>query len=730
MARERETTGDLIQERAEYFFKYLPTHLLLGSKTIRLRQLLLSFEFINYKVMHTGVLDVLADLEKFHSNADRMSLPSSAFRATRLLQEALSLSEHVLLHHPWELASQLVGRLHGSEEPAIQTIIEDARNTEGIWLRPTYALPSRPGCTLLRSFGHGNNDTVMALQYSADYSLVVTGHAFGEVHVWAVGSGQEELAVLMKHNEPISVISISKDGRLAVTGARDGSFRTWDLDHFSLLNSMDIDRGEIKHMSVSADSRVAALCEGNGTLTIWDLENQCISATLHSDSEFLGVDLCASMRIAVTASTDESIIVWDLDNMTQMTTIGGASPETRAIVTSNDGRIVAAGDSRGGLKVWRLDSQRLITNLVAHENSILSVAVSADGRRAATASMDRTAKVWDLETSGIVNTLSGHARMVTAVGLNYDGSQAITGSFDGKLRVWNVDSKTKHVAPQLTDWATDIAFFADGQGVMLRFRDGSLRILDHDGTPIRELRLNTYPKTKIAVDSQNDIAVFGSEEGDIEIWDLSELRLVKTTNVKTGITAMDIAGDHGHVVFGSSKGGVFILNMGQHARLSKIGEQSDYVSFIACTKDGQYCVSGSGELNIWNITQRSLVATIAGHNEGITDVIWTTDGCQVITSSGDRTVSVWDAVSGKLLRTTDQHPDHIDSIAVIENQPYLVAASNDTLYVWNIENGDLVTTFTADADITCIAAGGQTIAFGDTLGQGQVLRLECDKYLQ
>lgn len=76
---------------------------------------------------------------------------------------------------------------------------------------------------------------------------------------------------------------------------------------------------------------------------------------------------------------------------------------------------------------------------------------------------------------------------------------------------------------------------------------------------------------------------------------------------------------------------------------------------------------------------------LKGHSEDVTEVAYTYDGKKILTSSLDRTIKVWDAESGKCLKTkTESSP--ISCISVSKMGMLAVFGNEDgSVKAWNFE---------------------------------------------
>ncbi|MEQ8785853.1 MAG: hypothetical protein RIC55_06125 [Pirellulaceae bacterium] len=88
------------------------------------------------------------------------------------------------------------------------------------------------------------------------------------------------------------------------------------------------------------------------------------------------------------------------------------------------------------------------------------------------------------------------------------------------------------------------------------------------------------------------------------------------------------------------------------------------------------------------------VQTCAGHSRGVLTVAWLPDGERLLSAGLDQSLRLWDAKSGALLRTLDNHTAEVRDLAVRPGDhpiPMIASASADrTLRLWQPTIGRLV----------------------------------------
>src|SRR5215216_1007650 len=98
--------------------------------------------------------------------------------------------------------------------------------------------------------------------------------------------------------------------------------------------------------------------------------------------------------------------------------------------------------------------------------------------------------------------------------------------------------------------------------------------------------------------------------------------------------------------------------LASHLRLTLKGH-TDVVTSVAVSPDGTHTAtsSGDGTVKIWEAQTGKVTLTLSGHNDSVSSVAFNRDGLRLVTASWDKTAKVWDAVSGKLLVTLSGHTE-------------------------------------------------------------------------
>jgi WD40 repeat protein len=217
--------------------------------------------------------------------------------------------------------------------------------------------------------------------------------------VWDVGSGEKTRDLFGTKYEMVS--AISRDGRYALSGVREGTVTLRDFVTSEQLLSVKAHAMSLSALAFSPDGRYFGTgCEANeDNLKVWDLHTGQLIRTFDKSTEFIS---------AIAFTPDGKYLL-------------SGNPSTNAI-----------------LRLWDISTGEVARTFAGHTNDVYAVAISADGKYILSGGRDATVRLWDLATGEIVKNFAGHAGNVKAVSFAANGKQAVSASDDGSTRLWNL----------------------------------------------------------------------------------------------------------------------------------------------------------------------------------------------------------------------------------------------------------------------------------------------------
>jgi WD40 repeat protein/transcriptional regulator with XRE-family HTH domain len=209
---------------------------------------------------------------------------------------------------------------------------------------------------------------------------------------------------------------------------------------------------------------------------------------------------------------------------------------------------------------------------------------------------------------------------------------------------------------------------------LLRLSRGHLRGVDLSGLTIREAYLQE-------VEAQ-DASLAGAH-----------LTEVMTTSAFHYPTQVSTSADGSYVAAATSTGEVCLWRIADRTLLATLSGHDGAVWGVALSSDGRLVVSGGfdGTVRLWDSTTSRSVATLHGHTGGVNGVALSADGRIVASGGYDATVRLWDAASGHALATLEGHTAGVNGVALRGDGRVVVSGSWDgTVRLWETETGRLL----------------------------------------
>jgi WD40 repeat protein len=140
---------------------------------------------------------------------------------------------------------------------------------------------------------------------------------------------------------------------------------------------------------------------------------------------------------------------------------------------------------------------------------------------------------------------------------------------------------------------------------------------------------------------------------------------------------------------------------------------------VAWSHDGQCVAAGGvgGAVRIWDAVTGRRLRTLKGHTGPVHAVAWSPDGQMLATASSDQTARIWLPTNGTLAQTLTGHTGAVRSVAWSPDGARLTTGSDDrTASIWDPQ-GSLVRTLVHHAGSVSAVAwspDGQLLASGGT----------------
>ncbi|MEU0395749.1 WD40 repeat domain-containing protein [Streptomyces sp. NPDC006208] len=530
---------------------------------------------------------------------------------------------------------------------------------------------------------------------------VVTGTCSGGVRVWDLNTGTVRMA-LGGHKGWVRAVGCTViDGRpYAVTAGEDCLVRMWDLVDGSEHARMSGHTDEVRAVAFAeVGGRPVAVTGGyDNTVRVWDLEDGVEHAVLTGHTSAVYSVAC--------------------------TVIDGV-PHA---VTGSGGELTA--------RVWCLTDGSERALLSGHTSWISAVnCVSLDGRpHALTTGGDRTVRLWDLTDDSQRAVLTGHDGYVDVLACAaVEGRPyAVSGGHSSRPRVWDLCDALLPVARKGHTGTVEAvqAVTIEGRPHAVTGGDTTVRVWDlADGT--ERLTLPNQHRVEVlacATVDDRPHAVTGACCGDVRVWDLAAgtgIRSLPGHNQRVETLAWADVNGRPHVVTCDQDRTVRVWDLEDDTGRPFLSDRtrSAVRGMESVAIDGRpHLVTGSDDaaLRVWRFTARSrrIIATVhTGHHSIRTLAHTVIDGRpHALTVGGnDTVVQVWDLADGTLRATLPGHASGVLAVACTTRDGRTDAITLDnggTVYVWELAEVRLREKVELPARAQCVAAVGPDLVIG------------------
>lgn len=321
--------------------------------------------------------------------------------------------------------------------------------------------------------------------FVAAFTELRDGRASEAGRFWLYDSDGKQPLEPDRHNEALTAIAFSSDGKKVITGSEDHRVLVWDAISSNLLDTLATHKGAVRDIEVTgdvilsagADARMHRATLGGGDEVILEPIGGGVNALIRSPDgsrivtgDFVGkvwsFSVATGQKIAEhSGGAFEEIYDLAFSPDGKYFAIAGASPEihivsvasgtklialapdgprsNHAVAFSPDGKMLASGGDDHVVRLWGTSSWSQLRQIEGSDGTVRAVVFSPSGARIAAGSSDEAARVWDTHTAEQVTMLAGHRGAVTALAFSPDGTKLATASRDRTALIWDLPPEEK-----------------------------------------------------------------------------------------------------------------------------------------------------------------------------------------------------------------------------------------------------------------------------------------------
>jgi WD40 repeat protein len=388
-----------------------------------------------------------------------------------------------------------------------------------------------------------------------------------------------------------------------------------------------------------------------------------------------------------------------------------------------------------GIQIWDINTGKFNLELIGHKDKCTSVDFSPNCDKILTASWDKSVKVWDAKTGNLMHNLIGHNEEVYRACFNKDGYKVLSTSYkftklwdtkNGKLLYTIYDTISQHIktpnaffspsskqfikthydtySTNIYDVLTgkiidSVPFVVSNQNCISYSNDGNKLLLSPYETVVWSLKSKTQllnisshvrALSSIYATEENDKIFIGSNDTTYEVWNTSKMVFNENTKEYRYFERRN----NNSILFEMYLTTAGVWDIKLDTLLFTI-QRNSYInsSSLKYSPDKKTILCGweDGIITLYDALSGKLILTLSAHSKMIKNIEFSKDSKQIVSSSLDGTAKIWDLSTGKCLHELKGSTKGLYNVVYSnDNLKVATAGVDGKVLIWNALNGLLI----------------------------------------
>ncbi len=570
------------------------------------------------------------------------------------------------------------------------------------------------------------DQNIQSADLGPDGQRILVGDATGKVRLWGITTG-EPIGKPMQHQDPVNVVAISPDGKLALSGCgASGNIEKSEAPEACLWN---LDTGELIYRFTHKHAVLTAGYSHDGKYVFTGGWDRCVHIWTVTDGKQVGqpfrhpgpvvaADLSPDGKYLITAFEVKSMRTGRQKTRLWEVATGKLlceSPHVRMCTLSL--RFTLAGAALWAtvegkdVQLWELSADGSERSLSVLEQAAIprTASFSADKRRILIGSDDRRARLWEVSTGQAVAAQVVNEDPVTFVTFSRDGTHFLTGCDSGTTRRWRTPPERSVSLPLMPQhpYPLEVACSPTGDIIVTVSHDGrrdTHSVIEcwstSTGQPLIKFKRSGYVR-KVVFDPLGESILIGEVQPDrangrgcAQVQSLTSPAAVGPPLVHAElVTAAAWSPNGRYLVTGTAEGAVRLWEVKTGECIRWLPSRHGRVHDLAFSPDGRWIASANLQRTAGLWDWRADAVFSLPHVDPVHAVAFSPDGSKLLTGSGDTSIlrgeaRQWDVTKRISLHQPLRHNAAVHSVAYSSHGRMLVTGSADgTAQVWNAITG-------------------------------------------
>lgn len=533
---------------------------------------------------------------------------------------------------------------------------------------------------------NGPSNIMHGIRFSAD-GRTILANPDAAIQLWDVDHPEQWIVNMQGFTDFPRSIAFSPDGQTLVHSTQEQTLKLWNLKTGECYLTIRDRTNLVRYPVFSPDGTLLACTSLDQTIKLWNAKTgEYLRSLVGHTQSVSNIQFAPDGKIIASISYDQTIKLWNLSTGECIKTFAEHNNwQLFALAFSPDGKTLASGGGDHAVKLWDTQTGKCIRTLQGYTNAVPSIAVSSDAERLASAHEDKIIRLWNLATHQVIKTLEAPTDLTWMVAFAPASTNQVLAdhgidveilagvSSDYMVRLWDLQTGSCWKALRHDNWASSVDFHPNGRFLVTGSYDRTIRLWDiYTGECIRTLHGHTNAVASVAFTPDAKQLLSGSFDKTIRVWDVATGHCLHTLQ-------------------------------GHNSRIWR----------FALSTDGQYLASGSYDstVKLWDLSTGACIRTFVGHQGGVASVCFEPNHQHIISAGFDHTIKIWDIQTGDCLRVLQGHSAGVLCVLYQAPPPPLTASAqptsithtadlissslDGTIKLWNSQTGKCLQTLQA-----------------------------------
>lgn len=465
----------------------------------------------------------------------------------------------------------------------------------------------------------GHTGVITALVYSPDGKRLYSSSADKSIRIWNLAD-KKVLFKLDQHRSVVTALALNLEGTLLASGGGDNIIRIWRTHDASELRSLIGHSGAITGLAYSPGGTLLASVGADGITKIWDPSTRSDALRTHAghNGQLMAVAFSPNNKFLATAGADATIRIWNMNNGNEARALKGHADWITSLAFLSDSEGLLSTSVDGSIKLWA-ESKAFEPLVFGHDQPISYLAISPRGDLLASGSDEGKIILWDTATGDEQASFSSHMQSIKTVCFSNDGKQLISADREQNIKLWEVATKREKqsIKSNLDGGIYRLAFLRDDRGIIGATTLSKIPLWSLEQRllkPEPEITFSGSDRSCNGVAFAQDRLALGSTDGKVKLWKINQFKNESDDELQAYTVAV-----HELTMSGDGK------------KLLTTNQENEF--------------------KLWNLDDKKQIHAWTARPAKLQALALNVAGDRVLASFETGEIVLWDAVTGRELRT-------------------------------------------------------------------------------